>query len=434
MTETYFDLEKLFRLVEEGSKTQVKEYITKFIFPLKAGGHIIKWEDGWSMMTTPDIREVIFARIPKEYTNYHFKERTDLKKIVYEIGKPELYENKINLSNPYKFVYNPDFKFPKEMKSKIAVLEDYLKNILCSGKQDCYEFLMKWISNTVRGNKNNSCIYLKGSQGSGKSTLFYFLSNYVIGKKLCLETGSDPIRTKFNEILGGKLLVSIEELENFSRSEWESISSTLKRMITSNTIVLQDKGTKSHEETNNNNYMLCSNNDAIKDDDGRRYFILDISTKMIGNHRYYENLYNTIMNDEVGEVFYHMLMKIDLTNFNPQEFPLTQSKIESIVSRLDPVCKFLKEEYVLKKLCIDSTCADLYAQYIYTHKGKQMSAIAFHRKLAELGFVKKRRGTRWAYRISDDFLFDLATNKHWLTDFDEFADSLIPQPLETVET
>ena len=88
----------------------------------------------------------------------------------------------------------------------------------------------------VRGNKNKSCLYLKGIQGIGKSTISEHLMKHVVGDPLSLETGSDPIKTKFNEILGGKLLVSIEELENFGKSEWEAMSSTLKRMTSSNGI------------------------------------------------------------------------------------------------------------------------------------------------------------------------------------------------------
>ena len=67
----------------------------------------------------------------------------------------------------------------------------------------------------IKAYKNNSCLYRKGIQGIGKPTLSEHLMKHVIGDRLSLESGSDPIRTKFNEILDGKLLVSIENLENF---------------------------------------------------------------------------------------------------------------------------------------------------------------------------------------------------------------------------
>jgi hypothetical protein len=267
---------------------------------------------------------------------------------------------------------------------------------------------------------------MKGVQGVGKSSLYYLLSNHVLGKNLCLETGSDPIRTKFNEILGGKLLVNIEELENFSRNEWESISSTLKRMITSNNITLQNKCTKAYETTNINNYILCSNNDAIKDDDGRRYFILDISTKKINNRDYYDSLYKCF-NDEVGEAFYHYLYRLDTNNFNPQSFPLTDNKLDSLSKRLDNVYKFIKEEYILNYMKIETPISELYNEYKLYCSGnniKNTSKEDFHRKLSEVGFNRCKFNSKLYYKIPFEELVKTAKNKNWIHELDEFQENL----------
>ncbi len=419
---TSFSVMELRNIIENKSKNEAKDYIISHIIPLLTGLHLIKINGEWEKISTSDLRDSVFNRIPKEYSTFYFKEYTGVRQVVYEFGKPEMYDDKLNMCKPTLHKKNPDFKISTDVLERMSILEDYMKNILCSGSLDCYRFLIKWLANVVRGNKNNSCLYLKGAQGTGKSSLYYFMSKFVIGSKLCIETGSDPIRTKFNEILGGKILVSIEELENFSKGEWESISSTLKRMITSDTIVLQNKGTKSYEVKNLNNYILCSNNDAIKDDDGRRYFILDISTSMIGNRDYYKKLYEEIFTEEIGETFFQILMKIDLTGFNPQDFPLTQSKIESIVMRLDCVSRFIKEEYVLTKKDINKSCAELFEEYLYGFKGKKISAIIFHKKLSELGIDKRRKGTKLLYIVPNSTLLEIAQNKNWLTEFDEFKD------------
>jgi hypothetical protein len=100
-----------------------------------------------------------------------------------------------------------------------------------------------------------------------------------------------------------------EELENFSISEWISISSILKRQITSPTLMIEAKGKDQRQENNLNNYILISNNDCIQDDDGRRYFILDISTKYIKNEEYFKRHY-TCFNDEVGQAFLVIYMKL----------------------------------------------------------------------------------------------------------------------------
>ena len=103
-------------------------------------------------------------------------------------------------------------------------------------------------------------------------------------------------------------------------NEWNSMSSVLKRIITSDRILIEAKNQNSYEADNINNYMLLSNNDAIKDDDGRRYFIADVSSKMEGDTVFWTDLNKSCFNDLTGHAFYCYLYEIDLNNFNSQNF------------------------------------------------------------------------------------------------------------------
>ena len=230
---------------------------------------------------------------------------------------------------------------------------DYIKEILASGNDNVYQYMLKWNANMCKGNKNDSALVFKTTaKGVGKSTHSTMMIKHVLGKALSLETGSEPLKSKFNSILGGKLLVSFEEIETFSASEWVAVGCILKRQITSPTLQIEAKGKDVREETNLNNYILASNNDCIQDDDGRRYFILDISTKYVKNEEYFERLY-TCFNDEVGHAFYAYLYEIDTEKFNPQSYPKTQSKLDSYFKRLDNMYKYLKDEFILKKRNVD---------------------------------------------------------------------------------
>ena len=156
-------------------------------------------------------------------------------------------------------------------------------------------------------------------------------------------TGSEPLISKNNAILAGKLLVYFEELETFSTSQWMGISSRLKKMATSSKMVYENKYEKPYETKNINNYVILSNNDAVQDDNGRRYFILDISGHRqvihgskteTENRNYWTNIYSCF-NDSVGHAFYNYLYEnINITNFHPQNFPTTKSKIDSYAKRL----------------------------------------------------------------------------------------------------
>ena len=148
-----------------------------------------------------------------------------------------------------------------EDNKKVNIMLNYIKEVLASGNNEVYNYILQWLSYMVKGNKNTSILYLKSIQGLGKSTLLEFLRQFVIGEDLSLETGSRPLVSDFNSILGGKLFVYFEELETFSTStaQWIAISSRLKRYATSNTITLEEMNIKSYTAPNLNN-----NNDAGK--------------------------------------------------------------------------------------------------------------------------------------------------------------------------
>jgi hypothetical protein len=421
-----------FDTINNLSRSQAKEYLINYIVPLDTGSHCVYLNNRYVIKEHDVVKRVYLDRIDKELSKWYLKEFTGVKTVTYAFNKPVFFENFINLAPISKNIYNPHYVMTDSASDDLHVILNFIRDVLCSGKNDSYIFVLNWISNMLRGNKNNSALYLKGPQGIGKSSLYYFLSRFVLGTKICVESGSDPLRTKFNEILGGKMLVCFEELENFSRSEWESISSTLKRMITSENIVLQNKCTKAYEATNMNNYMLCSNNDAIKDDDGRRYFIMDISTKYIGCRSYYDRLYNAF-NDESGEAFFNYVYNLCPDGFNPQAFPITNNKTDSLTKRIDPVYKFIKEHFIFNDVGLDISATDLYDMFKtnYDKSDGKLSKEDFNRKLSEAGFKRTKKNNKLWYDVTHDQLLETANKRKWISIYDEYTPKMMISDSET---
>ena len=413
-----FDLNKIKTL----SPIEAKQYVDKYLIPLTDGSHAELTDGEYDIKDDAIIKRTYFKRMPNELSVYYFKEKTDLKTIIYDINKPVLYKNYLNLCPQIKQTYKKVEEFTPEIKLKLDVMLNYINEVLCSSNQDAYTFLLKWFSNMIRGNRNDSAIYLKGPQGIGKSTLLEFIRDYVLGKPLCYQGGSRPLKTHFNSALSGKAMVIFEELENFSASEWISISSVLKRQITSTTLDIERKGKEMREETNLNNYILISNNDAIQDDDGRRYFILPISTKYIGDKKYWDNVYSCF-NDEVGQIFYSYLMDISLDGYNAQSYPITQPKLDSFSKRLDNVYKYLKDTFILTNKGIDrQTVQSLYDGYIaYCNKYqyKLKTKIDFNNALSDINIKWKKSNGQNVYQIKYDDLKVISDKFHWVHELDE---------------
>ena len=378
------------------------------------------------------ISRVYINRFPKQFKPWYLHEHDKILTPVYKLNKPILYDDKLNLCsqlpNP-----KPFSSLPKQDRKNAEVFLGYMKEVLCSNNEAIYSHLLKWTANMCKGNKNNSCLVLKTeAQGVGKSTYPQMMISHVLPKDLTIETGSQCLKSNFNSILGGKLFVSFEELETFNTGEWMAVGSKLKRQITSNMITLESKGCNPYDAENINNYCLLSNHDIS--DDGRRFFCLDISTHRQGsaseaNKLYWKNIYDNCFTDSVGFALYCYFREVDTTDFNPQDFPETKSKMASIAKRLNPVYNFLKYQYVLTKKDLNHTVDELleeYNVYCMSNSIKALGKIGMNEKLKEIGinYVAKKINKKIynKYIISSKELLQIATKNKWIHELDEFID------------
>ena len=432
MTSTNFNFDKMQTLLFESAK----EYVTKFFIPLSSGMHAVLCNNKYELMDYSTVKKTYFDRMDARLSKYYFKEYTKIRTIVFELGKPTLYYDDatqtlcLNLCHQFMHEYKPYESFDSETKKSVTLMLSYVKEVYCSNKDDQYVFLMKWISNMVRGNKNNSIINLEGEQGIGKSTFTTFLMQYVIGRALSLETGSDPLVSRFNIELAGKLMVVFEEIELLSKSDWNAISTKFKRYTTSDVIMIESKGEKRYEAKNINNYLVLANECCLKDAAGRRVFILDTNNKYQGDQEYFGKIMTTCYNNKVGHAFYCYLLELDIEGFYAQNYPDTQNKLNAFISRLHPVEKFLKDEYILNNKELNDSVANTYTDYIsYCQDNditNKLNKILFNKKMSDIGykFFSSTIAGKCCnkYKASLDDLKKTAKKRHWLHELDEYKD------------
>jgi hypothetical protein len=136
------------------------------------------------------------------------------------------------------------------------------------------------------------------------------------------------------------------------------------------------------------------------------------------------------MNDEVGEAFYNYLLSIDTENFNPQSFPMTNNKLDSLSKRLDNVYKFIKEEYILNHYKLDISLTEIYSYYkIYCRNNliKPVLKEDINRKLSEANINKIRKNNKYYFDIKFLDLVDIAKKNNWINDLDEFEENNIKE-------
>jgi len=96
--------------------------------------------------------------------------------------------------------------YPNKIIARVQKIWNHIKEAWCSGKQDQFEYIQKWISHVVSGRKMRTCLYLTSVQGIGKSIIIKFLAEQVLGL----------------------LLFVLEEAPCASANEWKVLTDKLK--------------------------------------------------------------------------------------------------------------------------------------------------------------------------------------------------------------
>jgi hypothetical protein len=412
-----------------------KKYVSERIFVLDSGEVYVRNNEQYVRYEGKGrykeyIRDLIFSGITKWVDSEHANRYIP----VCEPTKPIRYDNCLNTYTRMIHTYSKDKVFSEETKANAQVILDYILEELCSGKQDQFEYVKKWIGKMVRGEKNTSALYLKGIQGIGKSTLPVFLGKYVIGGRCTLNPADKTtLVDKFNHELLGKTLVVYEELPHFRADDWETVSSRLKTFITSERLSYEEKRMARHEENNINNYIICSNKDSIKDSEGRRYFILDLSSKREGDVEYWKKIYDskTVSNVKTGEYLFNYFYEACPENWDSQEdMPVTDAKKDMHAKLLHPVYRFIKEKYINQRKSMNKiSLKDLYDEFIdidqlCENENQRMSRIQFNQKLKEVSIICKPMGKnilKFDYSLLE--LKKIARRRNWYHELlDEEAD------------
>lgn len=412
--------------------TPVANYIKQFMFPLTSGGHVVLEDGKYVYMEQADIKKVFFNRMNKEINVWYFNKYDQLYRLINDVHKPALVDNKINMCSGFKWKVTKKYsEFPAATRKKVDVFLGYMKEVLCDNNMDSLKYLLKYYSHMCKGKKNDSTLYFKGPEGTGKSTNIEFLTKYVLGLGICVKPTIECLTTAYNKVLCGKVLVVFEEMPTFSTNQWEGISGKLKEMITGDRAMYRDLYEKSFEADNINNYIINTNVDAIKHSQGRRYFIADVSTKRMKDFAYFANIKDTCFNDEVGEAFFHYLLEVDTSKYNAQmDMPETQNKLAAIADRLEVVYQFLKFDYILAGKGIDCRVTELYALYQSFCKERDSNPLSNHKfyaKLREIQIEYKKIGGIHMYRVSAEQLKAIADKNKWIHEIDEFEKPQVKQ-------
>ena len=161
-----FDFEKMRNLYEcdvRKDDLDCKEYITKFIRPLLNGTHALIEDDQVSIIRKDTMNTVYLARFPKAIKEW-YKTKTTPVQLIGDINKPMIGDKYVNISKQVKHSIKPYELNDDDVKKGVHAMLDYIKEVWANDVDSSFQYIIKWMSNMVKGKRNRTCIYVKALQ------------------------------------------------------------------------------------------------------------------------------------------------------------------------------------------------------------------------------------------------------------------------------
>jgi len=220
---------------------------------------------------------------------------------------------------------------------------------ICANDQDMLNYYMDWHAHLLQnpGRKPRTALVLHGPQGCGKSMSTQFIMG-VCGDNASVSLKVSNITADFNSILDGKRYVTVEEALKDGRKFDQERHNTLKNLITEHTII----STKKYHDAQNSKSFSCftflSNSEhPVNIETGdRRFVMFDCGYRVFDNNTQDQIDFATDVARESEDTrclaaVYLLLMRRDISNFNPAVFKESSGRWNSIYDGLDEVDKYL---------------------------------------------------------------------------------------------
>ena len=243
------------------------------------------------------------------------------------------------------------FNHLKKKEVDLSVILDHIKS-LCGYNEEMYEGYIAYLAQLVQIPHvlPHSTFVFIGSQGSGKDKHYTFLSK-VIGEKYCVIIDKlESITGKFNTVLAGKLLVTINETDPKESREREA---ALKHLTTTEEVQIEGKykdpvKAKNYARMNHNSNKTFA---YPMEPGARRPRICKTSDKYANmkpeeaKKKYFDKLIKQMNDEDTQYAFLRYLQNYDISEFDFQKVIKSELHVE-----LEKYCAPVMANFLLKEV------------------------------------------------------------------------------------
>jgi hypothetical protein len=205
---------------------------------------------------------------------------------------------------------------------------EYVYHLLCKREGKVFTYLVHLLAHMMQYPfvKTETCVGMKGDQGSGKSVLVDGVLRPIF-RQYCTTVTMEDLK-RFNGFLKHTLIAFLDEA--VPQDDKVAIAK-YKSLVTSPKLRLEDKHLSSYELPNYINPIVTTNWDigGILEHDDRRLLLLDVSNERAdvsipANKEYWDTLWGRLNPDAIHKA----LLEIPSNGFSLRVVPMTKGKRE----------------------------------------------------------------------------------------------------------
>jgi hypothetical protein len=246
--------------------------------------------------------------LPKHWMQWRMRSRFE--EVTYAPGQPrELEDGRWNAWDGWG---------SEPVKGDVTPLLQLLEVIFGTTKEgkEAQRWFLQWCAYPIQhpGAKLYTSVLLWSREhGVGKTLMGYVLGR-IYGRKNWIEVKQKDLHGDFNSWAKGKQFIIGDEITG---SDSHEVADQLKNLITSDTILINEKFVPQYELPNVANFFLTSNRASALylEDDDRRFFVWQVRSK--ASDEFYAMFDKWYKTHENIQAVHHYLMTLDLAVFNP---------------------------------------------------------------------------------------------------------------------
>lgn len=271
--------------------------------------------------------------------------------------KEVIFDCDIEKIKPYKFNLFTGFSHFENQKSEkvdLSLIFEHIKSLANYNDAD-YNYIISWLAQLVQQPHilPHTCLIFISEEGVGKDIFAKFLSNVLSDKYTHNTEKLEQICGKFNSIMGGKLLMVVNETNPVeSRERIENI----KFLITAEDLTIEGKHKDPIKCKNFARFVFFSNRLFAfpVEENARRPKLMKASSKYLSQNigeeahdKFFKELIGQYKSPKYQQAFLNYLKNYDISKFNPRNFEKSELHQELEDSSISPIVGFLA--YIVKQ-------------------------------------------------------------------------------------